>query len=218
MTNEAPIEIGNTKNPTGSVIWLHGLGADGHDFTPIVESLRIAHLRFILPHAPYRKVTINNGYEMRAWYDIYGLTIGSPEDEQGIRESQANIESLIDNEIARGIPSEKIIIAGFSQGGAIALHTAMRYQKPLAGIVALSTYLPLKSTLPLEKSAQNQTCPIMMAHGTEDDVISLDTSRASLACLQAEQYQVEWHEYPISHSVSIDEVSDIGHFLLSVTT
>lgn len=214
---DKPIEIGNTENPTASVIWLHGLGADGHDFVPIVESLGIDHLRFILPHAPYRKVTLNNGYEMRAWYDIFGLTLGSTEDEAGIRESQAYVDSLIAKEIKRGIPSKKIVIAGFSQGGAVALHTATRSHVPLAGVIALSTYMPLKSVLGAEKSSTNQQCPIIMAHGTEDEVIDIATSRVSLKLLQSEQYQVQWHEYPIAHSVSIDEISEIGHFLLRVT-
>ena len=214
---DTPIEIGNTQDPTGSVIWLHGLGADGNDFVPVVEMLRIPHLRFILPHAPYRKVTFNNGYEMRAWYDIFDLSLGSREDETGIRDAQVYIESLIDNELARGIPCNKIVLVGFSQGGAIALHTATRYKNLLAGVVALSTYLPLKTTLASEKSLENQQLPILMAHGTQDEVISLETSRVSLAQLQTEQYQVQWHEYPIGHSVSIDEISEIGAFLLKIT-
>ena len=215
--NDTPIEIGNDKTPIGSVIWLHGLGADGHDFATVVEKLGLPKLRFILPHAPYRKVTVNNGYEMRAWYDLYGLTLGSREDEAGIRETQAYIESLIGNEIARGIPNHKIVLAGFSQGGAIALHTALRYKKPLAGVVALSTYLPLKSLLSSERSPQNQATPIFMAHGKYDEVIHIATSRVSFDLLQTEQYHVDWHEYPIAHSVSIDEIDEIRTFLLSIT-
>ncbi len=214
--NENAIEISNTTNPTGSVIWLHGLGADGNDFAPIVELLNLPQLRFILPHAPYRKVTINNGYEMRAWYDLFGLTLGSPEDETGIAETQNAIEQLIQHELEKGIPSNKIVIAGFSQGGAIALHTALRYQQPLAGVIALSTYLPLKSSFSKQKSPQNQQTPIFMAHGTNDDVIDIATSRVSLSLLQTEQYQVAWHEYPMTHSVSMEEVDDIRAFLLRI--
>lgn len=214
--NEQAIEICSSTNPIGSVIWLHGLGADGNDFAPVVEMLNLPMLRFILPHAPYRKVTINNGYEMRAWYDLFGLTAGSREDEAGIIKTQTTIEQLIQYELDKGIPSNKIVIAGFSQGGAIALHTALRYQQPLAGVIALSTYLPLKSTFAAQKSPQNQQTPIFMAHGTDDDVISIETSRLSLSVLQTEQYAVAWHEYPMAHSVSMAEIDDIRTFLLSV--
>jgi len=214
--NEQAIEICGTANPIGSVIWLHGLGADGNDFVPLVKMLDLPMLRFILPHAPYRKVTINNGYEMRAWYDLFGLTVGSREDEAGITETQTTIEQYIQDELHRGISNNKIVIAGFSQGGAIALHTALRYQQPLAGVIALSTYLPLKSTFATQKSPQNQQTPILMAHGTDDDVISIETSRLSLLALQTEQYAVAWHEYPMAHSVSIEEINDIRTFLLSV--
>lgn len=214
--NEKPVEINNSKNPIGSVIWLHGLGADGNDFVPVVEMLDLPQLRFILPHAPYRKVTLNNGYEMRAWYDLFGLTIGSREDEAGMIETQASIEQLIQNELDKGVPSDKIVIAGFSQGGAAALYTALRYQQPLAGVIALSTYLPLKSTFASQKSQQNQQTPIFMAHGTEDDVISIETSRLSLSALQTEQYAVAWHEYPMAHSVSMEEIDDIRTFLLRI--
>ncbi len=214
--NEQAIEICGTNKPIGSVIWLHGLGADGNDFAPVVEMLNLPQLRFILPHAPYRNVTINNGYEMRAWYDLLGLTLGSPEDAMGIAETQASIEQLIQHELDKGIPSHKIVIAGFSQGGAVALHTALRYQHPLAGVIALSTYLPLKSHFSAQKSTQNQQTPILMAHGIADDVISIETSRVSLSLLQTEHYQVEWREYAMAHSVSIEEIDDIRAFLLSV--
>lgn len=214
--NEAAVEISQTENPLGSVIWLHGLGADGHDFAPVVDMLNLPSLRFILPHAPHRKVTINNGYEMRAWYDLLGLALGSPEDAEGIAETQATLEQLIQGELDKGIPSDKIVIAGFSQGGAMALHTALRYNKHLAGVLALSTYLPLKSSFPTEKSSQNQQTPIFMAHGSQDDVISIDTCRVSLSLLQAEHYQVQWHEYAMGHSVSMEEIDDIRTFLLSI--
>ncbi len=213
MANDAPIEISQNKNPSASVIWLHGLGADGNDFVPIVEMLNLPMIRFILPHAPYRKMTINNGYEMRAWYDLLGLAIGSPQDETGIREAQTYVESLIAQEIRRGIPSEKIVLAGFSQGGAIALHTALRQEQVLAGVLALSTYLPLRPFLAAEKTAANQNTSIFMAHGTFDDVISLATCSVSLEALQAQGYKPEWHEYAMAHSVCIEEIDDIRAFL-----
>lgn len=212
---DTPVKIGN-DNATYRVIWLHGLGADGYDFRPIVEMLALPDHSFILPHAPYQPVTINNGYEMRAWYDIYGLTQDSQQDEAGIRKTQAYIESLIEEEIAKGTPSRNIILAGFSQGGAIALQTALRYNKKLCGVIALSTYLPLKNSLATEKSTENQAVPILMAHGIYDEVIAIETCRLSLATLQAQQYKVYWHEYPIGHSVSPDEVEEIRSFLLSV--
>lgn len=213
--SESAIVINNTDDIIGSVIWLHGLGADGHDFSPVVELLNLPMLRFILPHAPHRPVTMNNGYEMRAWYDLFGLAMGSPEDATGIAATQLTLEQLIQAEIDQGIPSHQIVIAGFSQGGAMALHTALRYQKPLAGVIALSTYLPLKASLALEKSTANQSISIFMAHGTQDEVISLTTSQASLSVLQAEGYQVKWHEYAIAHSVSMAEIDDIRTFLTS---
>ncbi len=212
--HDSPIEIGS-EQANYSVIWLHGLGADGHDFSPVVELLDLPNHRFILPHAPYLKVTLNNGYEMRAWYDLYSLTSNSKEDETGIRQTQAYIESLIKQEQDKGVPSNHIVLAGFSQGGAIALHTALRYKAPLGGIIALSTYLPLAGLLSSEKSAANQSTPIFMAHGTEDDVITLSTSKQSLTKLQSAQYQVDWQEYPIAHSVSMEEIGDIRTFLLS---
>lgn len=213
---DAPIEILHGETANASVIWLHGLGADGNDFVSVVELLDLPNVRFILPHAPFRKITLNNGYEMRAWYDLYGLAAGSPQDAVGIAASQAYIESLIANEQARGIPSDRIVLAGFSQGGAIALHAGLRQQQALAGILALSTYLPLKANLPAEKSIANQATPIFMAHGTFDEVISLNSCRDSLSALQAQQYQVDWHEYPMAHSVCLQEIDDIRSFLLRV--
>lgn len=212
---DTPIQIGNDE-ASHSVIWLHGLGADGNDFAPVVELLNLPRHRFILPHAPFQKVTLNNGYEMRAWYDLHGLTPNSQQDENGIRQSQAYIECLIEQEREKGIPSENIILAGFSQGGAIALHTALRHKKKLGGVIALSTYVPLKDLFPLEKSIENQTTPIFMAHGTQDEVITMETCRLSLALLQSQQYQVQWHEYPIAHSVSIEQIDEIRSFLLSI--
>ena len=213
MTFDPPIEICLSKKPSASVIWLHGLGADGNDFVPIVEMLNLPHIRFILPHAPYRKVTLNNGYEMRAWYDLFGLNVGSPQDEAGIRGAQTYVESLIAQEVRRGIAQNRIALAGFSQGGATVLHTALRQQQALAGTLALSTYLPLRPLLANEKTAANQNTPIFMAHGTFDEVISLATCRVSLEALQIQQYQVEWHEYAMAHSVCIEEIDDIRAFL-----
>lgn len=214
--NDSPIELCGNPNPKASVIWLHGLGADGNDFASVVEILNLSGIRFILPHAPYQKVTINNGYKMRAWYDLYGLTIGSREDESGIREAQACLESLIQQEIERGITHDKIVLAGFSQGGAIALHAALRHEHALAGVMALSSYLPLKSLLTTEKTLANQHTPIFMAHGTHDEVISLATSRVSMDVLHKENYQISWHEYPMAHTVCMEEIDDIRAFLQRV--
>jgi len=211
---DTPIEISIEARPTASVIWMHGLGADGHDFAPIVNMLNVPHVRFIFPHAAYKKVSANNGYEMRAWYDIFSFTPGSREDDIGIHESQAYINTLIDLEIARGVPANRIVIAGFSQGGAMALHTALRYRQKLAGVIALSTYLPLKVTLEKEKAPENQLTPIFMAHGSFDNVISLSTCRLSYYILQAQQYKIRWHEYPMAHSVNEEELADIRDFLL----
>lgn len=211
---DTPIEISIDPSPTASVIWMHGLGADGHDFAPVVKMLNLPHVRFILPHAAYKKVSVNNGYEMRAWYDIFSFTPGSREDDVGIHESQTYINTLIAREIASGIPAKRIVIAGFSQGGAIALHTALRYNQALAGVMALSTYLPLKLSLEKEKTPENQFTPIFMAHGTFDNVISLSTCRLSYATLQAQQYKIHWHEYPMAHSVNEEEIADIRDFLL----
>ncbi len=213
MTYDTPIEISISATPTASVIWLHGLGADGNDFVPVVKMLNLPNLRFILPHAAFKKVTANNGYEMRAWYDVFGFTPGSREDEAGIHESQAYIESLISKEIARGIPSNRIVLAGFSQGGAVVLQTALRYKQPLAGVMALSTYLPLKLSLEKEKSKTNQHIPIFMAHGTFDNIIALSTNQISFEVLQAQHYSVQRHEYPMAHSVNAEEIDDIRAFL-----
>ncbi len=215
MTDK-PIEIASKQTANASVIWMHGLGADGYDFVPVVEMLNLPHVRFILPHAPYRNITRNNGYEMRAWYDIYGLTPISREDATGISESQAAINVLITQEINRGIAPERIVLAGFSQGGAIALHTALRYPQRLAGVLALSTYLPLKNNLADEKHAANQHTPIFMAHGVDDDIITMETCQASLTVLQAQNYNIDWHEYPMAHSVCMPEITDIQQFLNQV--
>jgi phospholipase/carboxylesterase len=212
LSSEQP----NPDQSPASVIWLHGLGADGYDFAPIVEQLQLPYIRFILPHAPAMAVTRNNGYVMPAWYDVYGLTPISLEDEVGIKASQAYINTLIQHEIDRGVPSERIALAGFSQGGAVALYTALRYPQPLAGLLALSTYLPLQSTLAAEAEAANAQLPIFLAHGVQDDVISVDTARATLAALQKQQCNVAWHEYNMAHSVNAAEINDIRQFLQQI--
>jgi len=198
------------------IIWMHGLGADGHDFEPVVQMLNLPHIKFILPHAPYRPVTLNNGYEMRAWYDIFGLQSESTQDEVGINNMQLTINAMIEAEIARGIPSQRILLAGFSQGGAMALHTATRFDQPLAGVLALSTYLPLKKQLKEKQHPANQRLPIWMAHGRQDSVITLATAQSSRQTLEAAGYAVEWHEYDMPHSVCEEEINYIRQFLLRV--
>jgi len=204
-----------TQPPAFSIIWLHGLGADGNDFVPIADELALPlSIRFIFPHAPTMPVSINNGYIMRAWYDIYGLDAGARQDEAGIRRSQSEIEALIAQETARGIDPRHILLAGFSQGGAIALQTALRHPQRLAGVLALSTYLPLSATLLDERSEANRQLPIFMAHGTYDNVIAFDTASQSRNKLEQSGYAVEWHEYDMAHSVCSEELSDIRAYIL----
>lgn len=210
------ITVNQQNQTSATVIWLHGLGADGHDFEPVIHMLNLPHIHFILPHAPYRPVTLNNGYEMRAWYDIIGLQSDSPQDASGISEMQATLNAMIEHEISRGTPAHRIVLAGFSQGGAMALHTAARFGQTLAGVLALSTYLPLKSQLLSEKVQANQDTPIWMAHGQSDTVITLSTALASREALLAAGYPLEWHEYDMPHSVCEEEISDIRTFLLGV--
>jgi phospholipase/carboxylesterase len=196
------------------VIWLHGLGADGHDFEPIVPELRLAFAaRFVFPHAPVRPVTINGGMEMRAWYDILGFDRHAAEDAPGIRASAAALTELIDNEIERGMPADRIVLAGFSQGGAIALHTALREPRKLGGVMALSTYLPLATTLAAERSAASSGLPIFIAHGSADNVLPLALGESSRRALEAAGYRVEWHAYPMAHSVCLEEILAIGAWL-----
>lgn len=210
------IELETGANPRAAVIWLHGLGADGHDFEPIVPELGLAKaVRFVFPHAPVRPVTLNAGMRMRAWYDIFQLG-GGREDEAGVRASQSLLESLIAREKDRGIEPAKLVLAGFSQGGAIALHTALRHPERLAGILALSTYLPLAGALPRERSAANADLPVFMAHGLYDDIIPIDRAQASRRHLEALGYPVQWREYPMPHSVCAPELADIAAFLTRV--
>lgn len=200
----------------GSVIWLHGLGADGHDFADIVPELNLPEhlpLRFIFPHAPIRPVTINARMRMRAWYDIYSLQDLAREDEMGIQQTQQSINDLISQEIEHGIPSEKIILAGFSQGGAMALFAGLRHQEPLAGIIALSTYLPLAERLSQEGTEANYHCPIFMAHGREDPIVSIELGRQTYQFLKEKKYPVEWHEYAMEHQVCREEIDGIAAWL-----
>lgn len=216
MSNLETIIIETSQPIQQSVIWLHGLGADGHDFAPIVPELNIPNTRFIFPHAPHRAITMNNGYEMRAWYDLYGLTLQTKQDEAGMRAMQQEIELLIEAEQAQGIPADKIVLAGFSQGGAMALFTGLRYPKKLAGILALSTYVSLKEKITDEAHQANKDTPIFMAHGSFDSIITLDTCLVSRHLLEDLDYQVEWHEYPMPHSVCSEEIEDIARFLKQV--
>jgi len=200
-----------------AVIWLHGLGADGYDFVPLVPELRLPEelgVRFVFPHAPARPVTINNGFVMRAWYDIKGLSAQGPQDEEGIAQSQSLVQDLIVREVAQGIDVRRIAIAGFSQGGAIALHSALRYPQRLAGVLALSTYLPLHDNLAREAAAANRDVPIFMCHGTGDPVLPLQLGEMSRDYLNALGYQVEWKQYSMRHEVSAQEVADISAWLV----
>jgi phospholipase/carboxylesterase len=200
----------------GTVIWLHGLGADGHDFVPIVSALALPAslmLKFVFPHAPERPITLNGGYRMRGWYDITGLNLDAKEDLVGIGESQQRVRDYIVREQARGMAADKIVLAGFSQGSAIAIHTALRYTQRLAGLIALSGYLLQKDTLALEGSAANKGIPLFMAHGDYDDVVPPVLAQMSLDVLQRHGYRVEWHAYPIAHEVSAQEVADIALWL-----
>ena len=213
------IELVTGPDPAGTVIWLHGLGADGWDFVPIVRELPLPEemaLRFIFPHAPVRSVTINNGMEMRAWYDIAMNDIARLPDERGIRESQHDVEALIAREAQRGVDSKHIVLAGFSQGGAIALQAGLRFRSPLAGIVALSTYLALDESLDAEAAPANKETPIFMGHGTQDPVVPLQLAERSRAALGQRGYKVEWHTWPMPHSICGEEVEGIAQFLMRV--
>jgi phospholipase/carboxylesterase len=205
------VEIETGPDAQAAVIWLHGLGADGHDFEPIVPELELAQpVRFVFPHAPMRPVTINNGMRMRAWYDIFQFG-GGPEDDAGIRTSQKLVEQLIAQE-----KGKKVVLAGFSQGGAIVLQTALRHPDALAGVMALSTYLPLSMTVAAERHAANQKTPIFMAHGRFDDIIPIDRARKSREVLERLGYAMTWKEYPMPHSVCAEEIQDISRFLATI--
>jgi phospholipase/carboxylesterase len=219
MSSLETIEIETGPAPARTVIVLHGLGDSGHGFAPIAEELDLSPLgdvRFVLPHAPEMPVTINGGYVMRAWYDILGTDLARREDEAGLRSSQAAIEALIARENARGIPSSRIVLAGFSQGCAMSLLAGLRHRERLAGIVGMSGYLPLAATTAAERSDANRDVPLFLAHGTQDPVVHYPRGVASRDALVALGYTVEWHEYPMPHSVCAQEIADLNRWLLRV--
>ena len=214
-----PIEIETAPNPTATVFLMHGLGADGNDFVPIANELDLSGVgpvRFVFPNAPVMPVTINGGYAMPAWYDIAAADLVAREDEAGLRRSQATIEALIATEKARGIPAGRIVVAGFSQGCAMALMTGLRHAGRLAGIVGLSGYLPIAATTAAERHAANQGTPIFLAHGTRDGVVPLARAAQSRDALAALGYAVEWHAYAMEHSVCMEEIADLNAFLRRV--
>jgi phospholipase/carboxylesterase len=213
------LEIETAPNPNAAVIWLHGLGADGHDFEPVVpELLRRGERawRFIFPHAPERPVTLNGGMIMPAWYDLAGLDRRTQEDLAGFRSTDAEVRALIAQQGERGIASERVVLAGFSQGGAVTLYSGLRYPQRLAGLMALSCYLPLRDALAAERAPANAGVPIFMAHGIEDPVLPMVLGQESRELLKASAYQVEWHQYRMPHSVCPEELADIRQFLLRV--
>ncbi|TFZ02370.1 alpha/beta hydrolase [Ramlibacter henchirensis] len=213
------IEIETAPQPSATVIVLHGLGADGNDFVPIASQLRlqpVGPVRFVFPHAPVMPVTINNGYRMRAWYDILGADLVRREDEAGLRSSLTAVEALLAREKSRGMPASRIVLAGFSQGCAMALLTGLRHAERLAGIVGLSGYVPLAATTTAERSDANALTPIFMAHGTYDNVVAPQRGRESCELLRAMGYDVSWHEYPMAHSVCLEEIEDLNAWLLKV--
>jgi phospholipase/carboxylesterase len=212
------IEICTAASPTAAVIWLHGLGADGNDFVPIVPDLHLPDslkIRFLFPHAPVRPVSCNGGYEMRAWYDIYSLDDLGQEDAAGMRDSQQRLEALIQTENDRGIPSHRIVLMGFSQGGAIALYTGLRHRQRLAGIGALSAYLPLRNTPENHYSQTNKNTPIFMAHGSQDTVVRYEYGTTTHELLKNMGYSISWKSYAMDHSVCDDEIADIAGWLVS---
>jgi phospholipase/carboxylesterase len=213
------IEINPANTATAAIIWLHGLGADGHDFEPVIPQLGVVDklgVRVILPHAPHMPVTINNGMVMPAWYDIRGNNFGHAQDEQGIRTSALRLEALISRETERGIAPQRIVLAGFSQGGAVALYAGLRHADRLGGILALSTYLPMAERLASESAPANRDVPVMMAHGTADPVIPISLAEKSRALLEAHGNPVEWHSYSMQHAVCPQEIADIRQWLLTI--
>ncbi len=219
MSELDSIIIETNESPDAAIIWLHGLGADGNDFAPIVEQLQLpSHyaIRFIFPHAPLRPITINQGYQMPGWYDVSSLSIVEQEDEAGIRQSSAILKALCEEQEADGIDCRRIILAGFSQGGAIALHCGYRYPRPLAGIMALSTYMPLPDTLSDEISEVANEIPVFMAHGRQDSVVAYDDGKQSMALLESFDIEIHWHEYDMEHSVCHEEISHIRQWLTDI--
>ena len=220
MNTLETVEVGGGETPDGSVIWLHGLGADGHDFEPIVPELNLdrhAVIRFVFPHAPVRPVTINGGVPMRAWYDVMSLDRSGPQDEAGIRESAASLLQLIEREKERGVAANRIVLAGFSQGGAIAMHAAMRFPHELAGLMVLSAWMPLESTIDVEvvKSPESQPrdLAVLMAHGSFDPILPIAAGQHARDIMQKAGFTVQWHEYPMAHAVCAEEIADIRRWL-----
>ena len=212
------VEIEPETSATGSVIWLHGLGADGHDFVPVIEEMRLPRalpLRFVLPHAPLRAVTLNAGQVMPAWYDLTALDEAAADDIDGLQQAAGWIAALIAREAERGVRSERVVIAGFSQGGALALYTALRYPRRLAGLIGLSTYLPAHQRLPDEASRVNRDMPVLMAHGRDDDLVRMEWGHRSCEILQQAGYSVQWQEYDMPHAVCPEEIVDIRRCLLA---
>lgn len=213
MTDLETIEIETSEQPDNAVIWLHGLGADGNDFVPIVPELGIADTRFVFPHAPVRPVTLNNGFRMRAWFDILDLTRDTPPDIAGMDESAANIATLIKRENDRGIDCSRIVLAGFSQGGVMALYVGLTYPEQLAGIIGLSTWLPMRDLA----SPANRETPILMGHGLADPVVPISGGEASRDHLREQGHNVEWHQYVMAHAVCPQEIHDVAAFLQRVS-
>lgn len=214
--DSAPLVIATGPSPDGSVIWLHGLGADGHDFEPIVPHLRLPNgpdLRFIFPHAPIRPVTINGGVPMRAWFDIISLSANGRHDEAGFEAALAAVRDLIAAQVAAGIDSRRIVLAGFSQGGAVAMHAALTHQSPLAGLMVLSSFLPFAERLEAQRHPNNSRLPILMCHGRSDPMLPASIGQATRDTLIAMGYAVQWHTYPMGHAVCAEEIGDIRRFL-----
>lgn len=213
--NEDPVIIETGPQPRHAIVWLHGLGADGHDFAPIVPELAagLPPLRFVFPHAPVRPITINGGMSMRGWYDLYGTELAAREDNAGIRESIAHVHGLLDAQRAAGIGAERLLLAGFSQGGAITLAAGLRYPHALAGLVALSTYLPLGATLAAEAHAENLRTPVFMAHGSLDAVVPQKLGEMSRDHLKSLGYAIAWHSWPMGHFVVQEEIAELRRFL-----
>ncbi len=221
MSADSPIilQTGAAESADAAVIWLHGLGADGNDFVPVANALQLPdtlNVRFIFPHAPLRAITINRGYRMRGWYDVTSLDIANRDDEAGITESSQMLLKLSEQQQAQGIAAERIVFAGFSQGGAIALHAGLRSTQTLGGIIALSTYLPMKNRLTQEAAGANRQTPIFMAHGLHDEVIALQFGAHTHSLLLQHGYPLQWHEYAMGHSVCSDEISDISAWLTGI--
>jgi phospholipase/carboxylesterase len=219
VEDEPPVVVETGNDPVACVIWLHGLGADGHDFEPLVPELGLPDslsVRFVFPHAPYRPVTLNGGYVMRAWYDIAIDVRGFHQNAAHIRESETALRALLTTERARGIDSRRIVLAGFSQGAAVALHTGLRHAEPLAGIVALSMPIPLAEQIPDEIHASNRNTPVFLAHGTEDQIVPFARGEYARQVLERLALPLEWHAYPMGHTVCLEEVRDIQAWLVRV--